>query len=306
MTKFSLVLPAYNVGDYIDRCLSSCVNQSFKDFDVVVVDDCSQDDSIEKAKSWAEKDSRIKVVYHQRNLGTYHARHTGALCAKGEYIVFVDPDDALEPNALDLLNDLSAYSPDIFLFSIRVVPPKKFYQTAYSVPNFEKGLVDVEELLTCRGFAFGTPGKAYKKELVLEAFKDLSVPASERLVYGEDALLFSKILEKCRSVRTTPERIYVYMLGQKSITQVFDAAAIDKKLSQLSFVIDKLAEEPASYSAKIISQRLRLDKLFLLNKLDSSFSYKCLNYIEMIRIQKNIRPLIKLGIFILTFGRKSL
>lgn len=305
MAKFSLVLPVYNVEKYIDRCLASCVGQSFDDFDIIIVDDCGQDGSIEKVRAWAEKDSRIKVVHHQQNLGTYHARHTGVMHAAGEYVFFLDPDDALEPKALSLLNELSMHAPDILLFSIRVVPPKKFYQTEYSVPRFEMGILDIKKLLTSRGFAYGTPGKAYKRELVQDAFRDLSVPVSRRLIYGEDALLFARIIDRCRTIRVTPERLYVYFLGDTSITLNHDADAVNEKLSQLSFVLDRLADYPYSLSAKIVSKKLQLDRYYCMNKLGAGFWSKCFNYIKIIKMQKDIRPVVKFLFFLLSFGRKS-
>jgi glycosyltransferase involved in cell wall biosynthesis len=95
----SIVVPVYNVSLYIDQCVKSVVLQTYKNIEIILVNDGSTDDSLEKCYIWEKKDNRIKVV-DQANLGLSGARNTGIENSKGKYIVFLDSDDWLNHNAI--------------------------------------------------------------------------------------------------------------------------------------------------------------------------------------------------------------
>ncbi|EBI2345653.1 glycosyltransferase family 2 protein, partial [Campylobacter jejuni] len=77
MPKISIILPTFNVEKYIAKALESCINQSFKDIEIIVVDDCGSDKSIDIAKEYAKKDERIKIIHNEENLGLLRARYEG-------------------------------------------------------------------------------------------------------------------------------------------------------------------------------------------------------------------------------------
>ena len=104
MPRFSVIVPVYKVEKYIKLCIESILNQSFKDFEVLVVDDCGGDNSIPIVEEYAKKDDRIKIFYHKKNRGLSAARNTALDNATGKYIVCLDSDDWMEPNCLDVLN----------------------------------------------------------------------------------------------------------------------------------------------------------------------------------------------------------
>lgn len=83
MPKISIILPTFNVEKYIAKALESCINQSFKDIEIIVVDDCGSDKSIDIAKEYAKKDKRIKIVHNEKNLGLLRARYKGVKAAGG-------------------------------------------------------------------------------------------------------------------------------------------------------------------------------------------------------------------------------
>ena len=100
--KISIVVPVYNVEKYLDVCLQSIVEQTFRDFEVVTVNDGSTDGSLKILQEWAKKDSRIKVI-NQENKGVSAARNAGLDVAQGEYICFIDSDDYVHPQLLEFL-----------------------------------------------------------------------------------------------------------------------------------------------------------------------------------------------------------
>ena len=96
MPKVSVIIPVYNVEKYLERCLDSVINQTLKDIEIICINDCSPDNSLEILKKYAKKDSRIQIVDLKENKGAAIARNEGLKIAQGEYIGFVDPDDYVE------------------------------------------------------------------------------------------------------------------------------------------------------------------------------------------------------------------
>jgi len=97
----SIIIPVYNAEKYLDRCMNSVFAQTFTDFECILVDDGSSDNTGTICDGYAEKDERIKVV-HQKNVGPAEARHTGIDLAKADFIHFIDSDDWVEPCTLEL------------------------------------------------------------------------------------------------------------------------------------------------------------------------------------------------------------
>lgn len=113
--KVSIIIPIYNVSSYIERCLLSVVNQTYKDFECILIDDCGSDNSIAIAQEFIKKYEDIVsfiILHHDRNRGLSAARNTALLHAKGEYIYFLDSDDAITPNCIEELINLSQKYPD--------------------------------------------------------------------------------------------------------------------------------------------------------------------------------------------------
>lgn len=99
----SIIIPIYNVRDYLARCISSILDQSYKNYEIILVDDASTDGSFEMCKAFSEQDTRIKVFQTSENNGAASARVEGIRIATGDYIMFVDGDDWLHPNMVEVL-----------------------------------------------------------------------------------------------------------------------------------------------------------------------------------------------------------
>lgn len=115
MPKFSIIVPVYNVENYIRECLESIKNQTYKDYEVIIVNDGTKDNSIEIAKEYPFK------IINQKNQGLSVARNTGVKHAKGEYILFLDADDYLEKDTLKEIEKVLDNNPDIVRFQIKEV-----------------------------------------------------------------------------------------------------------------------------------------------------------------------------------------
>ena len=118
MLRFSIIVPIYNVEKDIRQCFESISNQKFKDFEVLCIDDCGTDNSMDIVKEFTQNDSRFKILTHDTNKGVATARNTALKEVSGEYILFIDPDDWVENNALEALDNAikESVNPDAVVF----------------------------------------------------------------------------------------------------------------------------------------------------------------------------------------------
>lgn len=143
MVFFSIIMPVYNRAGLVARALRSCVSQSFGDFEIVVVDDGSDDDSVEVVRSF--DDPRIRLIEHARSRGRSPARNKGMAAARGAWFVFLDSDDELLEGALEMIHrDASAASPDIVALRYMCVDARG--GTSPDPPNLDQELTYEEHL----------------------------------------------------------------------------------------------------------------------------------------------------------------
>ena len=118
--KVSVLIPAYNVERYIDQCLESVMNQTLREIEIIVVDDGSTDSTLAHIEAAAEKDSRIRVIRHEKNRKTLQSRKDAVLFSRGEYVMFLDSDDYLDPDACRTVYESAVKSgADILQFGTR-------------------------------------------------------------------------------------------------------------------------------------------------------------------------------------------
>ncbi len=140
MPFFSIVVPVYNTGEYLATCLESLTSQTFSDIEIIVVDDASPDDAATIIKDFEKEDDRIVAVRHEANKGRHSARKSGVDHVTGSYVLFVDSDDALAPDACERLHQRLIEKPvDILHFGSQVVGD--FGVSEESAQVFEEGLI---------------------------------------------------------------------------------------------------------------------------------------------------------------------
>lgn len=103
--KISVIVPVYKTEEYLDKCVKSIINQTYKNLEIILVDDGSPDNCPKMCDDWANKDSRIKVI-HKTNGGLSSARNAGIEAAAGNYLMFTDSDDFLEDDMIEFLYNL--------------------------------------------------------------------------------------------------------------------------------------------------------------------------------------------------------
>lgn len=143
-TKISIIIPTYNVAGYLEKCLDSLLAQTFKEYEIIVVDDGSTDKTPGICDQYAEKDNRITII-HKKNEGVSKARNTGIDIAKGEYILFYDGDDFVEPYTCEeLYNMAKEKNVDTIIYGYHRYENGKIKETCY--PIFDEGIYDGDSI----------------------------------------------------------------------------------------------------------------------------------------------------------------
>ena len=209
----SVIIPAYNIEDYIGRCLDSIISQTYKNLEIIVVDDGSRDYTGEILDNYAKKDRRIKVI-HKENGGVSSARNKGIEAAEGDYIGFIDGDDLIEPEMYKTLVDLlEEENADIAHCGYQMVFPDRidyYHNTGKKkIQTTEEGLKD---LLSGEMIEPGLVNKLYKKELIKNCRLNETVKINEELLMNYQ--LF-KLSQKSVYYDITP---YSYMIRSSSAT----------------------------------------------------------------------------------------
>ncbi|WP_299524526.1 glycosyltransferase family 2 protein [uncultured Methanobrevibacter sp.] len=219
MPQISVVLPVYNVEKYLKQCLDSLINQTFDDFEVICVNDGSTDSSLNILEEYASKDDRFRII-SQQNKGLSGARNTGMNYIKGNYLLFLDSDDWIEENALELLyNQVSNLDSEMIIFPYRYYNQEtgKYNENDFTKLNMFDSSIDNKNFnyKNIPEIVFRIPHESIKLYKV-ETLKKLAVKFPEGLNY-EDAYFFYKIFFKLNKVSIIRTPIYNYRIRSDSI-----------------------------------------------------------------------------------------
>lgn len=226
----SIIVPIYNVEKYIHKCINSIINQTYKNIEVILVDDGSTDRCSEICDEFAKKDNRIKVI-HQKNSGLSEARNTGIENSSGEYLLFIDSDDYIEVCTCEhLIKCLSKEKVDIIQFKKRIYfenKPTEILDKDISSTNHENYKVynrstAYDMYMNNKEFTREAWDKLYSKKL----FDNIKFP-KDRL--AEDLATTYKLILNSNKLAVLDIELYNYLIrsnsimGQKSIKLMEDA-----------------------------------------------------------------------------------
>ena len=240
MPLVSIIVPVYNTEKYLPICLDSLVNQTFKDIEVICIDDKSKDSSLKILQDYSKKDSRIKIIKNEVNKGLGETRNVGIRNSKGNYISFVDSDDYIDINFIKYFYEtVKKYDADIVstsnIMSInkdKIIPYKdnKVYNLKNNV-NRQEGIsnLQIENLKydTYEFINYMSWNKLWKKDFIIK--NDLFFNLKDR---GEDIDVFYKLF--CHNPKTSynNKAIYYYRRREGSI--------IDSRGKDISFIISAI------------------------------------------------------------------
>lgn len=253
MKKISIIVPIFNIEKYLSRCLDSILEQTYKNLEVILVDDGSVDNSGMIADKYARKDQRIKVI-HQVNQGVSVARNTGIDLATGDYIGFVDGDDYIEPDMYEILmRIIEEQQVDIAHCGYQMVYPSKtefYYNTKEKIKmNREEGVL---ELLRGRKVEPGLWNKLYNAKL----FEQVRLPAG--VAETEDLLCNFELFSFAKNSYFYDIAKYHYMLRNGSAT---NEVLSEKKRRDRYYVVSSImhrVRHDAIYYAIAYERYLRI------------------------------------------------
>lgn len=211
----SVVVPVYNAVKYLEECLDSIVGQSYKDLEIILVDDGSVDGSSEICDDYAKKDSRIRV-FHQENQGAATARKNGIECASGKFLCFVDSDDVIKERMIEALVEQIQGCDLVCSGCICYTPEGKEYHRYDAFPEGVYSKKDelkylLSNMITYQnrfedGFLPFLVNKMYRTSIVKEVLPALDLS----LFYAEDRDLLFRYILRCKSVCITHGLYYQY------------------------------------------------------------------------------------------------
>lgn len=244
----SVIIPVYNTGrEYLCKCIDSILNQTYKDFEILIVDDGSGEETCKNIESISEKDARI-FVHTKPNGGVSSARNYGLKHAHGEYVVFVDGDDVLEPDyferAISLIGECDLVVGKVNWYNSVGIQKSNYDGNSpddvskYYFPKDKEEVVrkfmnwPVGHAEFLSGFQPEVWCKLYKKEL-LEGLE-----FDQKLPIGEDVLFFLEYLLRCKSIVVVNRVFYGYRLNNESAMWKTDRRHIDKYKKFIETTID--------------------------------------------------------------------
>ena len=217
----SVIVPIYNAEKYIEKCILSILNQTYFDFELILIDDGSTDQSYNISKKYAEMDRRI-VFYHQKNCGVSYARNVGIQLSTGEYVMFVDADDRLEKNAIEIaMNTLIRENADLVIYGWKIVNEKDLtIKNCIMKPEQSQDILGVLHKMLEHYSAYGGGypwNKIWKKEVIISNNNEFP-KFDTSLYYFEDLEWVVRMLFRIHKVVVCPECLYSYYIHQDSVT----------------------------------------------------------------------------------------
>ena len=252
----SIIVAAYNIEDYIERCLNSIINQSFKDLEIILVNDGSTDKTLEKIQKMADKDSRI-IIIDKENGGVNSARNIGLRKAVGKYILFVDGDDWLELDAIQkLYENIEIRNLDLLLYNAYEAydnEKKEMYTFSKNISsNYVKELLlsNITPSIWC---------KFIKKDCI----QNIKLPTNTG--YGEDLVVVCDLFSENIKIGTLNECLYNYYQRSNSVTNNISLKILD--LDKTFVLIKKLLVKKNIYDLYIKEFEFLVYKHLFMNQI---------------------------------------
>lgn len=265
MSKISIIVPIYNAEKYLERCINSILVQTFTDFELILINDGSTDQSAEIMDQYARKDPRV-VAIHQKNSGVSAARNTGIRAAKGKYIGFVDADDTVEPMMYQKLYesiehecaDIAMVGWSKIIFGQKELVPIFKKNNGYRVLEREKLLEKIfdenEQAIIATVW-----NKLINAELVKQ------IPFNAEIAYGEDTWYSYQLIMNSKKIVCINEALYNYYIypgsasnggvtGERKLIHVIIYKKISENLRKKGYI--SLADQTYAFFVDFLLREL--------------------------------------------------
>ena len=258
--KISIIVPAYNVQDLLERCINSLIQQEYTDFEIVIIDDGSTDRTGSIADYYKQLDNRV-IVLHQENKGLIEVRNTGIKVASGEFIGFVDGDDSVSADMFKrLIENAIKYKADISICGIRYL-----FETGEPIDHWGTGETSIlnrdealKELIIGQRIEPSLCNKVYRKELLVNSCID------NKIVNNEDLIRNFVVFNRAERVAFEDFCGYMYYRRRESMSNNLDKVKIAEDIIAAQEVLIKNCEK-STYN--MCMQSYILHAISIINKL---------------------------------------
>lgn len=233
--KVSIIITVYNSESYLRRCLNSLINQTYKNIDVIVINDGSTDQSEKIINEYVKKDNRVRII-NQKNQGCAVARLNGIKIAKGKYCMFVDSDDWIEENTIEeLVKKIELTNAEIIKFRFICEPSKKIQE---SYMDYKETLFNSEEKKKIYYILMTTTklNNLANQIVKTDLFDVNDINLKENINQGEDLLINLNLFYKAKKILLVDDIYYHYFRNDKSITNNIELNKIIKNIKDLLYV----------------------------------------------------------------------
>lgn len=298
MDKVSIIVPVYNVEKYVRRCLESLINQTYKNIEVVIINDDSPDNSRKICNEYAKKDSRVKLI-DKSNQGLGLARNTGLKNITGDYVLFVDSDDYVEKNLVEItLNLIKQNDCDFVRFhnfredlnsGDKKIRKSSLKEGLYTKEDIKKNIlfpiIGVLPNETNENFVgMSVWRNLYKTSIIKE--NNLKF-VSEREFISEDVIFNINYFSLCNKAYVINTPLYHYIVNDSSLTSKYNPNRFNKEVIMYKEVLKILEEKNICDDYKLREQRTFLDRTRMCIKQEI-----LRDKIKITKIKKNVLKII--------------
>lgn len=282
--EVSIIIPAYNIAPYVGKCLESVLAQSLKNIEIIVVDDGSEDNTVEVIRAYADRDRRIRLI-QKANGGVTSARLMGIQAAEGEYIGFVDGDDTIDADMFErLLKNAKKYHADISHCGYQMVFPNRidyYYNTGRMIQ--QNNMTGLKDLISGEFVEPGLWNKLFHKKLFSKMMKKDFMDV--KIKYNEDLLMNYYLFKESNHAIYEDWCPYNYLVRNNSAT----SASISVQKLTDPIKVSMCLERETIENREI--QQVVLKKLAY--QLVNVSSMDMRDHKELLDVQKKIRKMLK-------------
>lgn len=297
MAKISIIIPVYNAEKYLRKCLESVINQTFKDIEILCINDGSTDSSLNILNEYAEKDERVRV-FSQKNSGPAVARNVGLAEAGGEYLWFIDADDWMELNACEILCSLFVFNKfDVIAFASNVFDVRDgnlVTDESRSLDKLPKNIFNnVFKLVDYPNIFNYLPTEAWNKVFNKNFLIHNNISFSSKIFGMDDGLLTQECFLKANSLYIIKEKLYNYRIfNPSSIVSSLVNVNLKNYMTTINYSKESLKLiEDLNPSCAVISSLVSRNINRMLKYLDWSKGFVRVCY--YFKLKKHLKEIIK-------------
>lgn len=284
----SIIIPVYNLAGYIEQCVQSISAQTFTEYEVIIIDDGSTDNTLEVCKEFGKKDDRIKVI-HQENQGVSIARNLGIKEAQGDWICFVDGDDQLAEDSLaEIMQDVNQKEPDILIAqSFRHQDGIRTKENYGFARLFLDSQFDGYELLASKNYKRGSVcGAIFNSSFI----RRNGIVFPKKLKNGEDSIFMSLCYLYAQKIVFAEVIFYLVNEREGSASRNWDFDRILKMVDNLKFLNSYLTNHPALTNEQ--TAIIDYSRYGTVSAIFNSFFF-CFSWKNLFLLKRRVRPYLR-------------